>query len=76
MGDIGKTNFPTKIDYRIKLFLETNMNKLFESRKLLGVSATLPSGDMKIIFTKAPFIQYEQILLDKNFRQHLETIIV
>ena len=23
-----------------------------------------------------PFIQYEQILLDKNFRQHLETIMV
>ena len=28
--DIGKINFSTKIDYRIKLFLETNMNKLFE----------------------------------------------
>ena len=27
-------------------------------------------------FTKAPFIQYEQILLDKNFRQCLETIMV
>ena len=23
-SDIGKINFPTKIDYRIKLFLETN----------------------------------------------------
>ena len=32
--DIGKTKFPTKIDYRIKLFLETNMNKLFQSKKL------------------------------------------
>ena len=32
--DIGKIKFPTKIDYRIKLFLETNMNKLFESKKL------------------------------------------
>ena len=28
--DIGKINFTTKIDYRIKLFLETNMSKLFE----------------------------------------------
>ena len=27
-------------------------------------------------FTKAPFIQYEQLLLDKNFRQYLETIVV
>ena len=32
-SDIGKINFPTKIDYRIKMFLETNMDKLFESRK-------------------------------------------
>ena len=28
--DIGKVNFPRKTDYRIKLFLETNMNKVFE----------------------------------------------
>ena len=74
--DIGKILFPIKIDYRIKLFLETNMNKLFELRKLLGVSATIPTANAKIIFTKAPFIQYEQILFDKNFRQHLETIMV
>ena len=32
--EIGKLKFPTKIDYRIKLFLETNMKKLFESKKL------------------------------------------
>ena len=32
--------------------------------------------DAKIIFTKAPFIQYEQILLDKNFRQYVETLKV
>ena len=71
---LSKINFPTNIDYRIKLYLETEMKKLFESRKVQ------PSGiaisDAKIIFTKAPFIQYEQILLDKNFRQYLETIMV
>ena len=27
--DLGKINFPTKIDYRIKLHLETEMKKLF-----------------------------------------------
>ena len=72
-SDIGKINFPTKIDYRIKLFLETNMEKLFESRKALAANAAIPQVDAEIIFTTAPFIQYEQILLDKNFRQHLET---
>ena len=69
LGDIGKINFPTKIDYRIKFFLETNMNRLFESRKLLAAGVAIPTADAQIIFTNAPFIQYERILLDNNFRQ-------
>ena len=68
LSDIGKINFPTKIDYRIKLFLETNMKKLFESRKVLAANATIPEVDAEIIFTRAPFVQYKQNLLDKNFR--------
>ena len=65
LSDIGKINFPTKIDYRIKLFLETNPVRLFESRKVLAASTTTaPAPDAEIIFTGAPFIQYEQILLD------------
>ena len=53
------------------------MGKLLESRKLLSSTTTsTPEPDVNIIFTRAPFIQYEQILLDKNFRQHLETITV
>ena len=49
------------------------MRKLFESRKKVSAIGT---PDAKIIFTKAPFLQYEQFLLDKNFRQYLETIMV
>ena len=52
------------------------MEKLFESKKVLAATAEIPSADAQIIFTKAPFIQYEQMPLDKNFRQHLETIMV
>ena len=74
--DLGKINFSTKIDYRIKYHLETEMKKLFESRKILTSASALPTPDLKIIFTKAPFVQYEQIVLDKNFRQYLETIMV
>ena len=73
---IGKINFSTKIDYRVKLHLEKDMKKLFESRKVLAAGANIPSPDAKIIFAKAPFIQYEYILLEKNFRQYLETIMV
>ena len=53
------------------------MKRLFESRKPLTSSVTAPPDpDVEILFTRAPFVQYEQILLDKNFRQHLQTIMV
>ena len=52
------------------------MERLFESRKALAINGKIPAVDAEIIFTRAPFIQYEQILLDKNLRQHLETIMV
>ena len=52
------------------------MKKLFEPGKVYASGKTLLTSDVKIIFKKAPFIQYEQILLDKNFRQYLETIMV
>ena len=52
------------------------MTRLLESRKVLTWTATIPAPDAKIIFAKAPFIQYEQILFDKNFRELLETIMV
>ena len=33
--DLGKINFPVKTDFRIKCHLETEMKRLFESRKFL-----------------------------------------
>ena len=64
--DLGKIKFLVKIDFRIKCHPETEMKRLFESRNVLVSTATTPAADAKIIFIKAPFIQYEQILLDKN----------
>ena len=55
--DLGKINFLLKIDFRIKCHLETDVKKLFESKKLYGAKNTIPtSPNGKIIFTKAPFI--------------------
>ena len=71
--DIEKINFPLKIDFKIKCHRETDIKKLFEWKKKVNAIST---PDAKIIFTKAPFLQYEQFLLAKNFRQHLETIMV
>ena len=63
------------MDFRIKCHLEKNMKRLIESKKVLAANSALPSPDAKIIFRKALFIQYEQLLLDENFRQYLETIM-
>ena len=52
------------------------MKKLFESRKVQVSGTAISAPNAKIIFTKVPFIQYGQILLDENFRQYLETIMV
>ena len=52
------------------------MKRLFESRNVLTLGAALTMPESKIIFTKAPYIQYEQILLVKDFRQYLETIMI
>ena len=71
--DLGKINFSLKIHFRIKCHLKADMKKLFESKKTVTAVGT---PDAKIIFTKAPFIQYKKILLDKNFKQYLEKIMV
>ena len=52
------------------------MERLFESRKVFASTVTIPNPDVKIIFTKVLFIQYEQLFCDKNFRQYLETVMV
>ena len=74
--DIGEIKFLLKIKFRIKCYLETDLEKLFESKMVLAANTAIPAPDAKIIFTNVPFIQYEQLLLDKNFRQYLETIMV
>ena len=52
------------------------MKKLFGSRKVLTSGTVVSAPNVKIIFTKAPFVQYEQLLLDKNFTQYPETIML
>ena len=37
--------------------------------------ATPPTPDVQVVLLKAPMIQYEQLTLDTNFRQYLETIL-
>ena len=59
-----------KIDFKITCHLETEMQKPFESKKMV---TAVGLSDSKIIFKKASFVQYEQFLLDRNFRQYIKT---
>ena len=72
-SDIGKINFPLKIDFKIKCHPETEMKRLFESKKEIIAIGT---QEAKIIFAKVPYIQHEQFLQDKNFRPYFETLMI
>ena len=52
--------------------LETGLKKLFETKKKV---AAIGTPDAQIVLLKAPYLQYEQIDLVKNFRQYLESIL-
>ena len=90
--DLGKFHFPTKIDIKIRLTLETDMKRLFESDTNLNsglrtgksASSTDPTNyniavpdipGAQIVLIKTLMIQYEQMTLNTNFRQYLETIL-
>ena len=53
---------------------ETEMQKLFKTHEN---NANIPRGvDAEVIFTDAPYIQYEWIKLDNNFRTYLESTLM
>ena len=66
--DIGKIKFLLKIDFRIKCHLDTDTKDLYESKKVLAANTAIPAPHTKIVLTNNPFIQCEQLLLDKIFR--------
>ena len=52
--------------------LQTNIKQLFESKKKVNA---IGAADAQIVFVRAPYLQHEQILLTRNFRQYLEIIM-
>ena len=71
--NLRKINFPTKIDLEICCMLQTDMKQLFESKKKVNA---IGAPDTQIVSVGASYLQCEQILLTKNFRQYLETIML
>ena len=59
-----KNKFPTKNGLQNKNTTSKNNRKNYLNFEKLS-PLTLPSLDAKTIFTKAPFIQYEQLQVDK-----------
>ena len=70
--DLGKIKFPTKIDLKIGCTLQTNMKQLFESKKKVPA---IGAPDAQIVFVRAPYLQYEQILIPKNLLWSLKVAI-
>ena len=62
--DLGLVNFSVNADTRIILTLERNMNKLFESNKL--VTAIPDNQDALIQIYDRPYISYQEINLKKS----------
>ena len=60
--DLGKINFPTKIGMKIRLTLEADLKKLFETNKKAG---NIGTPDVQMVLFKAPYLQYEQFILPK-----------
>ena len=73
IGHIGLVFLPIKIDTKIICTPETHLNKLFEPNKLVTAIA---DPDAKVIWHDTLFMQYEQLRLNDNFRQYLETSII
>ena len=71
--DIEKINFSLKTNCRTKYHHENDMKELFESKKKV---TTIGASDSKTIFARVSFLQYEQVFLDKNFRQYLQTFMM
>ena len=71
--DLGNINVPVKIGLKICSTLQTEIRKLFETIKKV---TTIGAANTQIILAKAPFIQQEQFLIAKSFRQYFKTILL
>ena len=67
---LGLVKQCVKFNTKFTLMLETEVNKLCETN--VNDANPLVTVDADIVLTSAPYVQYEQIELDPNFRAHLE----
>ena len=77
ISELGFVNQPVKFDTKWKIFFESEMSRLFESKAQLATAATaIPEPDVKIILTAAPYLLYHQFNLEDTYRTYLEGALV
>ena len=74
--DLGLVNQCFKCNTKYILTLETDMQRLFETNINQEADALPGTTDTEIILTYAPFIMYEQLKLDDNYRTYLEGVLI
>ena len=70
LDDLGLVNFSVKSNTKLVFMLERDMSKLFESNvKKVNQPADV---DIEFIFYSVPYIQYQEIKLNDNYRADLK----
>ena len=71
--NLGLVNQPIRFNTQWRITLETNMQKLFETKENQAAGAAIPNSvDAKIILELAPYILYHQFELEDTFRTYPE----
>ena len=66
--DLGLVNFPEKTNTKFIFTLESNINKLFESKAKVSPILCIPN--VQILYHDTPYISYQQISLDDNYQTY------
>ena len=74
--DVGLVNQWFKFNTTYILALETDMQRLFETKVNQSTNALPTSINASAVFTSAPYIMYKQFKLDDNFRTYLEGTMI
>ena len=74
--DMGVVNQCFKFNTKYIVTLETDMQRLFQTNINQAANSILSTVDASIVFTSAPYILYEQFILENNFRTYLEGTMI
>ena len=74
--NLGLVNTLIKFNTKWRLTLETNMQKLFESKMNQAVDGLPNTADAKIIIDSMPYLLYYQFDLDDVYRTYFESAMV